>query len=93
MRSAKNFRATTSPSLEKDQLNWQYTRSHFPNPMYEFQPRQRPLPTMYDLPSEEVGDPGLPDEFHRFQAELLTETCQSPCYPGDRCFTASDLNL
>ncbi|MEB3162476.1 MAG: Uma2 family endonuclease [Prochlorothrix sp.] len=62
-------------------------------PMYEFQPRQKPLPTMYELPSEEVGDSGLPDEFHRFQAELLTETCQSPWYPGDRCFTAIDLNL
>ena len=48
---------------------------------------------MYELPSEEVGDSGLPDEFHRFQAELLTETCQSPWYPGDRCFTAIDLNL
>ncbi|MGA1475296.1 MAG: Uma2 family endonuclease, partial [Prochlorothrix sp.] len=61
--------------------------------MYDFRPRQQPLPTMYDLPSEEVGEPGLPDEFHRFQAELLTETCRSPRYPGDRCFTAADLNL
>ncbi|MGK7888886.1 MAG: Uma2 family endonuclease [Leptolyngbyaceae cyanobacterium] len=78
--------------------------------MYEFSPNhQRPLPTMYDLPSEEVGEPGLPDEFHRMQAELLRETCQSPCYPlpmspgqgtestaastNEGIFIASDLNL
>lgn len=50
--------------------------------MYEFSstPNQRPLPTMYDLPSEEIGEPGLPDEFHRMQAELLRETCRSPRY-------------
>ncbi|MEM9216953.1 MAG: Uma2 family endonuclease [Cyanobacteria bacterium P01_F01_bin.150] len=49
--------------------------------MYEFSsPLQRSLPTMYDLPSEEIGEPGLPDEFHRMQAELLRETCQSPLY-------------
>ncbi|MEY2978569.1 MAG: hypothetical protein RLZZ435_2708, partial [Cyanobacteriota bacterium] len=34
------------------------------------------LPTMYDLPSEEVGEPGLPDEFHRLQAELMEKTYQ-----------------
>ncbi len=48
---------------------------------------------MYDLPSEEVGDPGLPDEFHSLQAALLSETCRSPLYVSDRLFTACDLNL
>jgi hypothetical protein len=33
---------------------------------------QQPLPTMYDLPSEHPEDTGLPDEFHRLQAEILT---------------------
>ena len=76
--------------------------------MYEFSSttNQRPLPTMYDLPSEEVGEPGLPDEFHRMQAELLRETCRSPQYSGGdsslaessgvgskNLFIASDLNL
>ncbi|MEM9216038.1 MAG: Uma2 family endonuclease [Cyanobacteria bacterium P01_F01_bin.150] len=76
--------------------------------MYEFSsaPRQQPLPTMYDLPSEAVGEPGLPDEFHRMQAELLRETCCSPKYSGGKfspedasdanqssLFIASDLNL
>ncbi|NEP14606.1 MAG: Uma2 family endonuclease [Symploca sp. SIO2C1] len=56
-------------------------------------PYQSVLPTMYDVPSEEVGDPGLPDEFHRVQAELLSETCRSPLYPAERLFKASDLNL
>jgi Uma2 family endonuclease len=48
---------------------------------------------MYDLPSEEVGDPGLPDEFHRLQADLMEETCQSETLSPDRYFIASDLNL
>ena len=34
------------------------------------------LPTMYDLPSEDPEEMGLPDEFHDFQPKLLRETCQ-----------------
>jgi Uma2 family endonuclease len=56
-------------------------------------PYQSILPTMYDLPSEEIGDPGLPDEFHGLQAKLLEETCRSPRYATDRLFIATDLNL
>ena len=48
---------------------------------------------MYDLPSEEVGDSGLPDQFHFLQAELLSETCRPPNYPQERLLTAIDLNL
>jgi hypothetical protein len=47
--------------------------------MYEPIPPRSPLetmPTMYDLPSELVGESGLPDEFHCLQATLLSETCQ-----------------
>jgi Uma2 family endonuclease len=51
------------------------------------------LPTMYDLPSEEVGEPGLPDEFHRIQADLMEKTFQSETIAPDRCLIASDLNL
>ncbi|MGB0563975.1 MAG: Uma2 family endonuclease, partial [Spirulinaceae cyanobacterium] len=54
---------------------------------------QQPLPTMYDLPSEDPEEPGLPDEFHTFQPTLLTETCRSPQIPLEDCFTAQDLNL
>ena len=32
------------------------------------------LPTMYDLPSEDPEEPGLPDEFHDFQPHLLRKT-------------------
>ena len=42
------------------------------------QPASESLPTMYDLPSEYPEEPGLPDEFHDFQPQLLRETCQIP---------------
>ncbi|BDA67065.1 protein of unknown function DUF820 [Rivularia sp. IAM M-261] len=51
------------------------------------------LPTMYDLPSESLEEPGLPDEFHVFQPQLLRETFIPPNYPEDQVFIASDLNL
>lgn len=55
-------------------------------------PRQT-LPTMYDLPSENPEEPGLPDEFHLLQPELLRSTFQPPTYDPKEVFTASDLNL
>ncbi|MBL8196792.1 MAG: Uma2 family endonuclease [Blastocatellia bacterium] len=51
------------------------------------------LPTMYDLPSEEVGESGLPDIFHIFQSQLLRETFQPPNYSPNEVFVATDLNL
>ncbi len=54
-------------------------------------PASETLPTMYDLPSEQVGEAGLPDEFHRIQADLLTETCVLE--PATESLVASDLNL
>ncbi len=56
-------------------------------------PPQDTLPTMYDLPSENQEEPGLPDEFHLLQSELLRITFRPPSYPEDNIFTASDLNL
>ncbi|WP_008313764.1 Uma2 family endonuclease [Leptolyngbya sp. PCC 6406] len=56
-------------------------------------PPRQVLPTMYDLPSEVVGEPGLPDEFHLLQPELLRLTFRPPAYPDDEVFAASDLNL
>jgi Uma2 family endonuclease len=56
-------------------------------------PPRQVLPTMYDLPSEDPEEPGLPDEFHLLQPELLRLTFKPPTYPSDRIFTASDLNL
>ncbi|MEH2330254.1 hypothetical protein [Nostoc sp.] len=43
--------------------------------MYQTDPRRSPqetMPTMYDLPSKLVGKLGLPDEFHRIQADSLS---------------------
>jgi len=51
------------------------------------------LPTMYDLPSEDPEEPGLPDEFHILQPSLLRETFRPPHHPQDRIFVGTDLNL
>jgi Uma2 family endonuclease len=51
------------------------------------------LPTMYDLPSENPEESGLPDQFHDFQSELLGLTFCPLSYDRDRIFSASDLNL
>lgn len=64
--------------------------------MYQTDPPRSPkevLPTMYDLPSEDPEEPGLPDEFHDFQPQLLRETFRPPNYSSDQVFSASDLNL
>jgi Uma2 family endonuclease len=51
------------------------------------------LPTMYDLPSEEIGESGLPDEFHFKQALLLRDAFKPPNVPDDQVFSAIDLYL
>ncbi|NER24948.1 MAG: Uma2 family endonuclease [Symploca sp. SIO1C2] len=51
------------------------------------------LPTMYDLPSESLEEPGLPDQYHGWQAELCSATFCPPTHPPDRIMVASDLNL
>ncbi|MGB7440595.1 MAG: Uma2 family endonuclease [Coleofasciculaceae cyanobacterium] len=64
--------------------------------MFQTDPPRSPkevLPTMYDLPSEDPKEPGLPDEFHDLQAELLRLTFSPPNYSADQVFVASDLNL
>lgn len=50
------------------------------------------LPTMYDLPSESPED-GVPDQFHTWQANLLTETFFPPDFARERVMTANDLYL
>lgn len=56
-------------------------------------PPAETLPTMYDLPSEDPEEPGLPDLFHLNQPRLLDDTFRSPIGPSAGVFTASDLNL
>jgi Uma2 family endonuclease len=48
---------------------------------------------MYDLPSEDPEEPGLPDEFHDLQPQLLSLTFCPPNYPASQVFSASDMNL
>lgn len=64
--------------------------------MYQTDPPRPPkeaMPTMYDLPSEEIGEPGLPDEYHNWQSRLLSDTFYPPHYQEAEVFVASDLNL
>lgn len=49
------------------------------------------LPTMYDLPSEYPDEPGLPDEFHCFQPQLLSRTLRLRDYAADNHCTGSDI--
>ena len=51
------------------------------------------LPTMYDLPSENPEEPGLPDEFHDFQPELLGRAFCCRSHPPQQVFSGSDMNL
>lgn len=51
------------------------------------------LPTMYDLPSEFPKEPGLPDEFHDLQPQLLSRTLTLADYSRDNWFTGTDLNV
>lgn len=65
-------------------------------PIEQIDPPRSPretLPTMYDLPSENPEEPGLPDEFHDLQPQLLSRTFRCRHYPPERVFTGTDLNL
>ena len=56
-------------------------------------PPKELLPTMYDLPEEEIGQSGMPDIFHEWQGRLLDETFRPPNYALEEICTAVDLNL
>ncbi len=56
-------------------------------------PPQETLPTMYDLPSENPEEPGLPDDFHFLQPLLLYLTFQPHNWNPDLVYSACDLNL
>ena len=56
-------------------------------------PPHETLPTMYDLPSENPEEPGLPDEFHYLQPQLLSTTLQLANYSADEVFSVGDMNL
>ena len=64
-----------------------------PSSLTEWRSTPLLLPTMYDLPSEDPEEPGLPDIFHGLQPQLLDETLYLPQYADDGVFYAFDLNL
>lgn len=51
------------------------------------------LPTMYDLPSDNPEDSGLPDDFHFLQPLLLYLTFQPINWNAELVYSAADLNL
>jgi Uma2 family endonuclease len=51
------------------------------------------LPTMYDLPSDNPEEPGLPDDFHFLQPLLLYLTFQPINWNPELVYSAVDLNL
>ena len=50
-------------------------------------------PTMWDLPSDDPLEPGLPDQFHGVQPQILHETLQLSDYPPEEWFVGFDMNL
>jgi Uma2 family endonuclease len=68
----------------------------FKYPVPQTDPPRSPretLPTMYDLPSEDPEEPGLPDEFHDLQPQLLSLTFRPPNYQASEIFSGTDMNL
>jgi hypothetical protein len=51
------------------------------------------LPTMDDLPSEFPEEPGMPNEYHDLQLQLLSRTLTLANYRREDWFAASDLNI
>ena len=54
---------------------------------------RHPMPTMYDLPSENPEDPGLPDDFHSLQAILLLLTFQPFNWDPEMIYSQIDHNI
>ncbi len=64
--------------------------------MYQNDPLNYPkkvLPTMYDLPSEDSEEPGVPDQYHILQPRLLEYTFNPANYDPNEVFIATDMNL
>ncbi|HEY9702395.1 MAG TPA: Uma2 family endonuclease, partial [Allocoleopsis sp.] len=67
-------------------------QKNVPNAELSLLPKES-LPTMYDLPSEDPEEDGVPNLYHWQQGDLLRKTCKPIDYYPDQLFTASDLNL
>ncbi len=69
---------------------------HLKYPTQQSEPPLSPretLPTMYDLPSEDPEEPGLPDEFHDYQPEMMRRTFRPRNYYPNKLFAGSDINI
>jgi Uma2 family endonuclease len=69
---------------------------HLKYPTQQSEPPLSPretLPTMYDLPSEDPEEPGLPDEFHDYQPEIMRRTFRPRNYYPNMLFAGSDINI
>ena len=68
-----------------------YTR--FQPPADSLLPPREEWPTMYDLPSEDPEEDGLPDDFHYLQPQLLRESFLPPECPPEEVYVGTDINL
>ena len=48
---------------------------------------------MYDLPSEDPNEPGLPDEHPYLQPQLLSATLRLKDSADDQIFSVGEMNL
>jgi hypothetical protein len=77
-------------------LNFQLFMTYSPPLIPQTEPPLPPgktLPTMYDLPSENPEEKGLPDDFHFLQPLLLYLTFQPINWNPKLVYCAADLNL
>ncbi|MDW8203019.1 MAG: Uma2 family endonuclease [Cyanobacteriota bacterium SKYGB_h_bin112] len=79
-------------TLDKTQYRSPWQRIDIPQSDPPLPPSET-LPDMYALPSEEVGEPGLPDEYHSLQPTLLSHTFRPRGYFPQNLFTGTDMNL
>jgi Uma2 family endonuclease len=56
-------------------------------------PPKNQLPTQYDLPSDDLEESGVPDEFHLYQPQLLRETFRPAAFAPEEVFIGADLHL
>jgi Uma2 family endonuclease len=85
---AAQFFASTEDQLLQNQL---LPDQLLPDQL--LQRRPKPWPTMYDLPSEDPKEPGLPNEFHDLQLQLLSATLRLEHCSAAEMFSISDMNL
>ncbi len=78
--------------LDQVQYQAQWQRVYIPQSDPPLPPSET-LPDMYALPSEEVGESGLPDEYHDLQPTFLSRTFRLRAYSPQEIFTGTDLNL